>query len=48
MVTLERILKDTEKETSIPEETKLKLLEKLWKQIFSWVTNQNNTKEQEN
>ena len=48
MVTLERILKDTEKETSIPEETKSKLLEKLLKQIFYWVKNQNNAKEQEN
>lgn len=48
LVTLERILKDTEKETSIPEETKSKLLEKLLKQIFSWVANQKNTREQEN
>ena len=48
LVTLERILKDTEKETHIPEETKSNLLEKILKQIFYWVKNQNNTKEQEN
>lgn len=45
MVTLERILKDMEKETHVPEETKLKLLEKLLKQIFIWVANQKNTRE---
>jgi len=44
---LEQILKDTEKETHIPEETKSKVLERILKQIFYWVKNQNSTKEQE-